>query len=198
MIFFSYIKRHFSYVKLNILCRWLNILCNYVHTRTFFTPKIHPPPITLLSTLLGPPPDLARHLTMPATGPCGPTLFALSAGATTASWLLQRAGAVLVVLQRLYVWGEGHLIIYIPYLITYVPYPKYYIPYPKYYVPYPKNYISYPKYYVPYPKYFIPYLKYYVPYPKYYVTFTCDAATVDTWSASNSGQAACQCTNLLY
>ena len=40
MIFFSYIKIHFSYVKSNILRRWLNMLRNYVHTRTFFNPKI--------------------------------------------------------------------------------------------------------------------------------------------------------------
>ena len=50
MIFFSYIKMHFSYVKSNILRRWLNMLRNYVHTRTFFTLKIHPPLITLPAT----------------------------------------------------------------------------------------------------------------------------------------------------
>ena len=37
---------HFSYVKWKILLRWLNILCNYVHSRTFFTLKIHPAPTT--------------------------------------------------------------------------------------------------------------------------------------------------------
>ena len=63
MIFFSYIKMHFAYVKSNILRRWLNILRNYVHSRTFFTPKIHPPPITRPATRPGPPPDPARHPT---------------------------------------------------------------------------------------------------------------------------------------
>ena len=42
---------------------------------------------------------------------CDPTIFALSARAMTAARLLRSAGAVLVVLRRLYVWGEGHLII---------------------------------------------------------------------------------------
>ena len=178
---FSYVKMHFSYVKSNILRKWLNMLCNYVHARTFFTPKIHPPPITRPATRPGPPPDPARHPTRPATHPpshparhptqpatppslpphpaCDPTHVAHSARATTASRSLRRAGAVLVVLRRLYVWGEGHVIMYIPY-------PKYYVPLPKYYIPHSK-------YYVPYPKYYVPYLN-------YYVTFTCDPATVDT------------------
>ena len=58
-----------------------------------------------------------------------------------ASLSVLRAGAVLVVLRRLYVWDKGHSIIYIPYPKYYVPSPKYYVPYPKYYVPYPKNYV---------------------------------------------------------
>ena len=69
MIFFSYVKMHFSYVKSNILCKWLNMLRNYVHARTFFTPKIHPPPITLPATLPGPPPIL------PATRPGPPPIM---------------------------------------------------------------------------------------------------------------------------
>ena len=143
MIFFSHVKMHFSYVKSNILCKWLNMLRNYVHARTFFTLKIHPPPITRPATRPGPPPDparhpsgppshQARHPTQPATPPrlpphpaCEPTHVAHSARATTASLSLRCAGAVLVVLRRLYVWGEGHLIIYIPF-------PKYCVPYPKY------------------------------------------------------------------
>ena len=78
---FSYIKMHFSYVKSNILRRWLNMLRNYVHTRTFFTPKIHPPPITRPATRPGPPPirpaippgpppHPACHPTQPAATPC--------------------------------------------------------------------------------------------------------------------------------
>ena len=74
---------HFSYVKSNILRRWLNILRNYVHSRTFFTLKIHPPPTTLPAPLPlpatrpGPPPDLpatrlASHPTLPDTPPCQP------------------------------------------------------------------------------------------------------------------------------
>ena len=50
MIFFSYVKMHFSYVKSNIIRKWLNMLRNCLHARTFFTPKIHPPPITLPAT----------------------------------------------------------------------------------------------------------------------------------------------------
>ena len=63
MIFFSYVNMHFSYVKSNILHKWLKMLRNYVHARTFFTPKIHPPPITRPATRPGPPPDPARHPT---------------------------------------------------------------------------------------------------------------------------------------
>ena len=62
-------KMHFSYVKSNILWKWLNMLRNYVHARTFFTPKIHPPPITRPATRPCPPPDPARHQTRPATHP---------------------------------------------------------------------------------------------------------------------------------
>ena len=51
---------HFSYVKSKILCRWLNILYNYVHSRTFFTLKIHPPPTTRPATPC-PPLHPARH-----------------------------------------------------------------------------------------------------------------------------------------
>ena len=89
MTFLSYIKMHFSYLKSNVLRRWLNILSNYVQSRTFFTPKIHPPqttrphPPTWPATLPGPPPDRpatqpaqpshpARHPTLPATPPCLP------------------------------------------------------------------------------------------------------------------------------
>ena len=50
MIFFSYVKMHFSYIKSNILRKWLNMLRNYVHSRTFFTQKNHPPPITRPAT----------------------------------------------------------------------------------------------------------------------------------------------------
>ena len=75
MIFFFYVNMHFSYVKSNILRKWLKMLRNYVHARTFFTPKIHPPPITLPATRPGPPPDQASHQTRPATHPaCHPTL----------------------------------------------------------------------------------------------------------------------------
>ena len=207
---------HFSYVKSNILRRWLNILRNYVHTRTFFTPKIHPPPITRPATRSGPPPDPARHPTRPATRPgppphparhptrpathppshparhptqpatppslpphpaSDPTHVAHSARATTASRSLRRAGAVLVVLRRLYVWGEGHLIIYIPFLITYVPYPIFYIPI----------------FYIPYLIFYVPYLIFYIPYPIFDVTFTCDAATVDTLLACPLPQGVVNC-----
>ena len=48
------------------------MLRNYVHARTFFTPKIHPPPITRPATRPGPPPDQARHPTRPATRPGPP------------------------------------------------------------------------------------------------------------------------------
>ena len=95
MIFLSYVKMHFFYVKSNILRKWSNILRNYVHSRTFFIPKIHPlqttrptippclPPrqashLTLPATPPGPPPDLpscqASHPTRPANPPCHPTL----------------------------------------------------------------------------------------------------------------------------
>ena len=75
MIFFSYVKMHFSYVKSNILCKWLKMLRNYVHARTFFTPKIHPHPITWPATRPGPPPDQASQPTRPATHPARhPTL----------------------------------------------------------------------------------------------------------------------------
>ena len=137
---------------------WLNILRKYVHTRTFFTLKIHPPLITLPATWPCQPPDPASHLTLPATHPAyhppcppphparyptlpattpclRPTLPALSALATTASLSLRCAGAVLVFQRRLYVWGEGHLIIYIPYLITYIPYLIFYLPYLIFYIP---------------------------------------------------------------
>ena len=132
----------------------------------------------------GPPPDPARHPTRPATRPgppptghptrpaippslpphpaSDPTHVAHSARATTASRSLGRADAVLVGLRSLYVWCEGHLIMYIPH-------PKYYVPHPKYYVPHPKYYVLHPKYYVPHPNYYVPHLKYYVPHPKYYV-----------------------------
>ena len=52
MIFLSYIKMHFANVKREILHSWLNILGNYVHSRTFFTPKIHPHPIVLQRRLI--------------------------------------------------------------------------------------------------------------------------------------------------
>ena len=112
---------HFSYVKTKFLHRWLNILCNYVHSRTFSTPKINPPPTTmpppppqprhqtLQATLPYPPSHPASHLTWPTTppGPPPPTLLAFSGRDTTASLSLPRAGAILVILQRLYVWGAG-------------------------------------------------------------------------------------------
>ena len=50
MIFLSYLNMHFFYVKSNILRERPNILLNYVHSRTFFTPKIHPPPTTRPAT----------------------------------------------------------------------------------------------------------------------------------------------------
>ena len=74
MIYLSYEKMHFSYIKSKILCRWLNILRYHVHSRTFFTPKIHPP-----LTTRPPPPPLARHQTLPATRP-GPPPHTTSPG----------------------------------------------------------------------------------------------------------------------
>ena len=62
---------HFTYEKSKILRMWLNILRNYVHSRTFFTQKIHPPPPP-------PPPPPAPHPTLPATPPARhPTLPAI-------------------------------------------------------------------------------------------------------------------------
>ena len=220
MIFLSYTKMHFSYVKSNILHRWLNILHNYVHTRTLFTPKIHPPLITQPATWPGQPPDpashltllatdLAHHPTLPATPPCppphpacDPTLPALSALATTASWLLWRASAALVVLRRLYVWGEGHLMIYIPYLISYVPCPIFYIPRLIFifYILHLIFYVPHLLFYIPHLIFYVPYLIFYTPYPIFYVTLTCDAATVDIWSARPlpPGVVNCPCVTLAF
>ena len=64
---------HFSYVKTKFLHRWLNILCNYVHSRTFTTPNIHPPPTTMPPPPpSAPPPDPASHPTLPPIPPCQP------------------------------------------------------------------------------------------------------------------------------
>ena len=112
-------------------------------------PTRHP---TRPATRPGPPPDPARHPTPPRLPPhpaSDPTHVAHSARATTASRSLGRADAVLVGLRSLYVWCEGHLIMYIPHQKYYVPHPKYYVPHPKYYVPHLKYYVPHPKYYVP-------------------------------------------------
>ena len=104
----------------------MSFLCNsgYVHSRTFFTPKIHPPPITsyhlacLPSLPCSQPPYQASHPTLPATPPCLPpnpaclsclpSQTALPASsATTALQALRRASAVLVLLQQLCVCGAS-------------------------------------------------------------------------------------------
>ena len=115
---------------------------------------------------------------------------------------MRRAGAVLVVLQSpgLYVWGEGHLKIYVPYPISYVPYLIFHIPYLIFYVPYLIFYIPYLIFYIPYLIFYVPYLIFYVPYPILYLTFTCDAATVDTRSARPlpPGVMNCPCVTLAF
>ena len=101
---------------------------------------------------------------------------------------MRRAGAVLVVLQSpgLYVWGEGHLKIYVPYPISYVPYLIFHIPYLIFYVPYLIFYI--------------PYLIFYIPYPIFSVTLTCDAATIDNLLARPlpPGVVNCPCVTLAF
>ena len=103
----SYIKMHFSYVKSKILSMWLNILLKFYVT--MFSPEHS---LLLRSIPLrppGPPPDPTPHPTPPFTPPCQPphpaglpSQTALPASsATTASRALQRASAVLVLLQRL-------------------------------------------------------------------------------------------------
>ena len=64
MLFLSYVKMHFSYIKSKILRRWLNILRINVHSRTYFTQKIHPPPTTRPATRPGPPPYPVHHPTL--------------------------------------------------------------------------------------------------------------------------------------
>ena len=181
MIYLSYEKMHFSYIKSKILCRWLNILRYHVHSRTFFTPKIHPPlttrppppPLARHQTLPatrpgppphttspGPPPHPASHSTLPATPPCQPPHPAcpLSLGHDSVAIVVTRwcspccsAKAVTV-----YVWVRGHLIIYVPYLISYVPYLIFYIPYLIFYVPCLI-------FYEPFLIIYAPYLIFYVP-----------------------------------
>ena len=155
---------------------WLNIRCNFVHSRTFFTPKIHPPLTTWPAPRLahdqnrpatrpGPSPDPAPHPTQaPPPPPCLPPRLAglpsqtalPASSATTASRALRCTSAVLVLLQRLCVWGASqhatpsnilhsgthHLIFYIPHLIFYIPPPKFYIPHLIFYITPPKLYIN--------------------------------------------------------
>ena len=218
MIFLTYLEMHFSSVKLNILCRWSNILCDYVHTRTFFTPKIHPPLITWPTTWPCPPPDPARHPALPATPPCPPPHPARhpTSPATTpclrprsssplspghdcdaivaTRWCHPRCSAKAVCV------GWRSLIIYMPYLITKVPYPIFYIPYLIFYTPHLIFYVPYLIFYVPYLIFYVPYLIFYIPYQIFYVTLICDVATVDTLLARPlpPGVVNCPCVTLAF
>ena len=192
IIFLSYVKMHFSYVKSKILCRWLDILRNYDHSRILITQKVHP----LLPPGQPPPPlppaparHPARHPTWPSIPPCTPppgppgpatphaglpSQTALPASsATTALQALRRAGAVLVLLQRLCVWGASQRatpsnILHTPSNILCTPWPS--------------NILRTPsKFYVPRLIFYVPHLIFYVPPPILYVDLTCGA--VDTQSA---------------
>ena len=172
---------HFSYVKLNILHRLLNTLFTPEHSLLWRSISLH----------------LASHLTLPATWPCQPPYLTSHPPGPPPHPTSHPTSPVLVILRRLYDWGEGHLITYIPYLITYIPYPIFlvqlvpylisyiphlisYIPYLIYYVPYLIFYIPYLISYIPYLIFYLTYLISYIPYPIFYAMFTCDAATVDT------------------
>ena len=174
MIFLSFVKMHFSYVKSKVLRRWLNILRNYVHSRTFFTPKIHPPPTTRPARPLarsprppGQPPDPARHptqpaTTRPATPPCLPAFPDSLASGMTASRALRRASAVLILLQWLCVWGASQRAT--PSNILHIP----------------SNILCIPSKKICIPSFYVPHLLFYVPPPIVYVNLTCGA--VDTQS----------------
>ena len=167
------------------------ILRNYVHSRTFFTLKIHPPLITRPAIPPGQPHHQAWHLTRPATRPCQPpdpalhptrpatspglplnpaglpSLKALPASsATTVSLALRRASAVLVLLQGCMCGVQVNVqptpIFYTTHLIFYVQQPHL-------------------KFYVPPPKFYIPHLISYVPHPIFYVNLTVACDAVDTW-----------------
>ena len=99
--------------KSNILCKWSNILGKFY--ATMFTPghssprryiPLQPPGQpshqALLPTLPTTPPGPPSHIARPT---CQPALPASTA--TTVSQALQRASAVLVLLQRLCVWGAS-------------------------------------------------------------------------------------------
>ena len=139
----------FSYIRSNILCRCLNILCNHVHCRTVFTPKIHPPPPPWPAPPPGPPP----HQGQPPHPACLPSQTALpSSSATTVSRALQRASAVLVLLQRLCVWVQVNVlpppIFYTHHLIFYIPPPKFCLPHLIFYVTHLICYVPPPILYV--------------------------------------------------
>ena len=131
----SGVKMHFFYVKSKILRMWLIILCNFYVTMfrpehsllrrsiPLLPPCPHP---TLPATRPYPRSHPACHSTLPSTPPCLPATTPCQPSATTASWAWRRACAVLVVLLRLYVWGEvnlqPHPIFYTHHLISYIPY----------------------------------------------------------------------------
>ena len=166
---------HFSYVKSKILRRWLNILHNYVHSRTFFTLKIHPPQTTmpaprppLPATRPCPPPDPACHPTLPATPPCPPPYQARHYQAShptlqgclprqpcpprqprlrheRCDTLVQSSSSCDGCVCGMQVNVIPPPRFYVPHLIFYVPPPKFYVPHLIFYLPHLIFYIT--KYY---------------------------------------------------
>ena len=202
---------HFSYIKSKILCRWLNILHNYFHSRTFFTPKIHPPPTTTPC----PPPHLALHPNRPATPPYPPPHPAgpLSPGhdgvaIVATRWCRPRRSAKAVCVgwrstnnlrtlsNKLHTLSNFlhtlsnilrtlsnklHTLSNILHTLSNIL----------------RTYLIF---YVPYLIFYVPYLRFYIPYPIFYVMLTCDAATVDTQSARPlpPGVVNCPCVTLAF
>ena len=176
MIFLSYVKMHFSYVKSKIRHRCLNILRNFVHSKTFFTPKIHPPLITRPAppptpparhptrpaTRPDPPSHPARHPTRPATPP-GPVSHPTLQGCLPRQLcqprqprrcrercdaLVQSSSSCNGCVCGVKVNVQPPPIFYTPHLKFYVPHLKFYVPPPKFYVPRVIFYIPPPILYV--------------------------------------------------
>ena len=167
-IFILLHKIHFSYLKSNILSKWSNILCKFYITK--FTPvhssprryiPLQPPGQpshqALLPTLPTTPPGPPSHIARPT---CQPALPASSA--TTVSQALQRASAVLVLLQRLCVWGASQRATPSNILHT------------------QSNILCTPSKFLCTPSE-IPHLIFYVPSPIFYINLSCDS--VHTLSA---------------